>query len=474
MEPESGVSARGFRLSSFISRTLFPERQIYVRSGGRSRHFVLTPLAQLSGAVALAALLGAGAYAGYEALAASGERAGMAARLEAQRAAFEVRLAAAEEARRALAAALEETRGEQDAARAALARGEAERAALAERLAATERDLAATHGRIARLDAALALAGERLAAREGHIAALEEALAAGAARTADLEAAFGELTAEMTGALDQRDAAERELAALRVERDRLLAEVGDRAARHEALLARLEEITRSSLASLGELFARSNLDIDRVLEEAQRDYTGQGGPYVPLEDGMAADAGAATGNVEPVSFSRGGSLDEREAGGDADLRVAALMDDLGTLDLMRFAAERLPFGAPVTGARLTSDFGPRRDPHNGKKEMHEGIDFAGPRGTPILATGDGVVVFSGRQRGYGIVVKIRHAFGFETVYAHLSRTRVKRGQQVKRGDRIGDMGSTGRSTGTHVHYEVRINGKPVNPRKFIEAARDVL
>jgi murein DD-endopeptidase MepM/ murein hydrolase activator NlpD len=84
------------------------------------------------------------------------------------------------------------------------------------------------------------------------------------------------------------------------------------------------------------------------------------------------------------------------------------------------------------------------------------------------------VTLAGRQRGYGIVVKIRHAFGFETVYAHNSRARVKVGQRVSRGDRIANIGSTGRSTGNHVHYEVRIDNKPVNPSKFIEAARDVL
>ena len=87
---------------------------------------------------------------------------------------------------------------------------------------------------------------------------------------------------------------------------------------------------------------------------------------------------------------------------------------------------------------------------------------------------DGVVTFAGRQRGYGRVVKIRHAFGFETFYAHNSRMRLKVGQRVSRGDRIADVGSTGRSTGNHVHYEIRIDNEPVNPVKFIKAARDVL
>ena len=153
---------------------------------------------------------------------------------------------------------------------------------------------------------------------------------------------------------------------------------------------------------------------------------------------------------------------------EGDTRVAALMDDLETVNLMRFAADRLPFGEPVFGGRRTSGFGLRRG------RMHGGLDIAGPRGTAIHSTADGVVTFSGRQRGYGIVVKIRHAFGFETVYAHLSRANVKVGQHVSRGDRIADMGSTGRSTGSHLHYEIRIDQQPVNPIKFIEAARDVL
>jgi murein DD-endopeptidase MepM/ murein hydrolase activator NlpD len=105
--------------------------------------------------------------------------------------------------------------------------------------------------------------------------------------------------------------------------------------------------------------------------------------------------------------------------------------------------------------------------------MHTGNDLAGTRGTPILATGDGVVTFAGSQSGYGRLIKIRHAMGFETFYAHLSRIRVKLGQRVSRGDRIGDMGNTGRSTGVHLHYEVRINGNPVNPSKYMKAARNV-
>jgi murein DD-endopeptidase MepM/ murein hydrolase activator NlpD len=100
--------------------------------------------------------------------------------------------------------------------------------------------------------------------------------------------------------------------------------------------------------------------------------------------------------------------------------------------------------------------------------------MAGPIGTPILAPADGEVSYVGRQRGYGRLVKIRHENGFETVYAHLNRARVRVGQRVRRGDRIADMGNTGRSTGPHLHYEIRLNGRPLNPMKFIRAAHHVL
>ena len=93
--------------------------------------------------------------------------------------------------------------------------------------------------------------------------------------------------------------------------------------------------------------------------------------------------------------------------------------------------------------------------------------------TKIVAAADGVVTDAGRESGYGNVVRVRHEFGFETVYAHLSKIRVKVGQQVSRGVQLGDMGSTGRSTGSHLHYEVRVNGNPQNPMTYLEAAKDV-
>ena len=105
--------------------------------------------------------------------------------------------------------------------------------------------------------------------------------------------------------------------------------------------------------------------------------------------------------------------------------------------------------------------------------MHYGADFAAPHATPVHSTADGVVVKIGWMSGYGRMIKIKHDFGFETRYAHLSKIRVKKGQRVSRGDHIGDMEKTGCSTGTHLHYEVRLDGEAVNAMKYIKAARNV-
>ena len=105
--------------------------------------------------------------------------------------------------------------------------------------------------------------------------------------------------------------------------------------------------------------------------------------------------------------------------------------------------------------------------------MHNGADFAAPHATPIHSTVDGIVVQTGWMSGYGRLIKIKHDFGFETRYTYLSKIRVINGQRVSRGDHIGDLEKTGCSTGTHLHYEVRLDGEAVNPMKYIKAARNV-
>jgi murein DD-endopeptidase MepM/ murein hydrolase activator NlpD len=140
------------------------------------------------------------------------------------------------------------------------------------------------------------------------------------------------------------------------------------------------------------------------------------------------------------------------------------------LDNLQDGAIAVPSDKPVKTAAFTSGFGVRSDPFKFRAAMHAGIDLAGPLGTPIYATADGVVESAGwNNGGYGNLIKIDHGKGIETRFGHLSKIEVSAGDHVKRGQEIARMGSTGRSTGSHLHYEVRIDGHPVNPIPFMKS-----
>lgn len=129
----------------------------------------------------------------------------------------------------------------------------------------------------------------------------------------------------------------------------------------------------------------------------------------------------------------------------------------------------MPAGAPIVKGWMSSPFGERVDPISGKKAWHEGMDFAGANGSDVVAVANGIVVFSGRRDGYGLMVEISHGENLRTRYGHHQELLVRAGQSVKRGDVIGLMGSSGRSTGPHVHFEVLKSGKPVNPARYVSA-----
>jgi len=150
-----------------------------------------------------------------------------------------------------------------------------------------------------------------------------------------------------------------------------------------------------------------------------------------------------------------------------------LKQSLDTLDSLKQQTKILPVGNPVPGASVSSSFGNRVDPFNRQSAFHAGIDFRAKTGTPVLATGSGKVIKAGRQGGYGLMVEIDHGHGLTTRYAHLSRILVKPGSKVKKGQKIGKVGSTGRSTGPHLHYEVRRSAKASNPAIFLKAGRQI-
>lgn len=206
-----------------------------------------------------------------------------------------------------------------------------------------------------------------------------------------------------------------------------------------ALRAAVEERTQQTAAAIREF----GLDPRAMSRQAQ------GGPLRPIR----------------TAITMAGGIDSEIA----DLEIA-----LNRLAVMELSLRAIPSAQPTAYGSMTSPFGLRRDPFTGGRAMHNGIDFRGSHGQGILATGPGRISFAGWKGGYGRTIEIDHGAGVITRYAHLSAINVRVGEEVDRGDRIGRMGSTGRSTATHLHYEVRINGRAVNPRPLLEADRDVL
>jgi len=264
---------------------------------------------------------------------------------------------------------------------------------------------------------------------------------------ADLEHTLDFVTVALGDLAQERD----EMTSFVKEAETLLEDVAFdqrlEAERNERIFTQIEDAVTTSLEPLDEMFTAVGLPTDSIIEQVRRSYSGQGGP------------------LTPISFTSGNDDIPEDP---LTKRANEVLKQLDQVNLYRIASEKIPFSFPVKGSyRSTSGFGPRWG------RQHEGHDWAGARGTAIHATADGVVVHAGRQGGYGNLIRIRHDFGFETRYAHLSKFRVKVGQRVSRGERIGDMGNTGRSTGTHLHYEIRVGGTAVNPMKYIKAARDV-
>ena len=194
-----------------------------------------------------------------------------------------------------------------------------------------------------------------------------------------------------------------------------------------------------------------------------------------LKQHAAARYGATAREVsklglKPERFTGvGGPFEAVEPLKTADPNFKSLFTSWKKLDQLEQGTIAIPSAMPVKGTALTSKYGVRSDPFQGRAAMHAGVDLAGPLGTPIYATADGVVERSNWVNGYGNLVELNHGRGIQTRYGHLSKALVTAGQKVKRGDLIALMGSTGRSTGSHLHYEVRIDGRAVNPIPFMQS-----
>ena len=223
-------------------------------------------------------------------------------------------------------------------------------------------------------------------------------------------------------------------------------------------------------ASLARLEARQLAFVERLTRYADRRAARASIAIRKL--GLNPDAIARNASRNAM----GGPLEILATGADGkvDPRFERLGLSMARMDALERGLDGIPQFTPASVAKISSGFGYRRDPFTRRGAMHTGLDFKGPRGAPIHAAAKGVVSFAGWKSGYGKTVEIKHGNGLMTRYAHMSKFNASVGQGVAAGDIIGGIGNTGRSTGPHLHFEVRINDRPVNPRPFLEKAPNVL
>jgi murein DD-endopeptidase MepM/ murein hydrolase activator NlpD len=420
------------------SAQLFRPREVLLRSDGHVRLIRISSFVQKCFAVLLVGVFaaGVGASGAYRAALVEIETRGNdVARLQ------DDHRARLEELGDALVRATERGRAEAAEAVASLIE---QRNQLSARMVEIERGLAAAEG-------------ERERAIATHTGLME--------RLQQVEARLGSRPSDVVSAGDRAAALERLRIEAMAERGRLAVETRRLAMEHRTAAGSLngmraasQDAAKAQDAALAEIVGGTRSQIDEIM----RILRGTGlQPDRVLATRSANAGGPFVGAVADETLPR------------ASLQLASLGSDLERLRDLQSVLRRLPVHAPLDDFAIMSPFGMRRDPFNGQLAMHSGIDLQAPSRTPVLATAPGRVVTAAWVGEYGNMVEIQHDFGLSTRYGHLTRIDVRVGQRLERRQTVGLLGSTGRSTGPHVHYEVIVDGRAVDPIRFLEAARHV-
>ncbi len=219
---------------------------------------------------------------------------------------------------------------------------------------------------------------------------------------------------------------------------------------HQLALTKLSQRTNLAIAQVEAIVGNTGLELNKLAPTVgPRSPSRGGGPFIPWREQL------------------------RDLPVESQEKAERLDNSVDRLERINLVLSALPIAAPIKSYTVLSNFGYRRDPFNGRAALHEGIDLDAPVGTPIRATAEGKVIFSGWHASYGRMVEIEHGFGIRTRYAHMNSLTVEQGATVKRDQQIGTLGNTGRSSGPHLHYEVLLRGNAVNPEKFLKAKDNV-
>jgi murein DD-endopeptidase MepM/ murein hydrolase activator NlpD len=342
-----------------------------------------------------------------------------------------------------LATTRQQLASELEAVRRVLSMADGRKAALADQVAALQSDLANADQREAQGDLARHLAEEQIGMLLGQLNAARS-------DNAQLMRQINDTQTALATAIGQRDAlqsARRDLTGRIGDLENQLASIQRS---QQTIVERLAARTRNGVDEVEKTVAMTGVDVDGLLLIAAHELSGQGGPFIPVKE-------------PPV-----------EQGGEQLMASVATLDgEVGRLETLQLVLRTLPLTAPIDHYFIASNFGIRRDPFNGRLAFHAGLDLSNALLSPVLATSPGVVVFAGWMGGYGRLVEIDHGLGVHTRYGHLARIDVKVGDTVDYRQQVGLLGSSGRSTGPHVHYEVLVNGRSLDPMNFLKAGRYV-
>lgn len=436
-------------VGKFVDRH-FPERQIYHRSRGSVQFITLSARTQIGLLVLTFGFLGWVAYASVNAVFKDKIIDAREQHFATIQAAYEGRLAEMQAAYDELNGAIVLT---QERFTNATAELEAKHRELAEILVRQE---AAIHDiSVVRQRVATSFAQRNISADSNKLVLKSSDFEATQARTGDrVGGPLGELASSDVTRSWERDTTRGMPRPLAEETRRIQLRMTNIDAAQRRMAAEMKKNAEVTVSQLEDIIQVTGLNADKVVERVAQDAQAQGGPYVPLAETIKLDGSA-----------------KRDLYAQEMAQLAAIVDRLTGLDE---ALKSIPLVMPLqTETHVASRFGRRTDPFTSRPAFHYGLDFVGAYGTPVHATSPGVVTIASRHGPYGNLVEINHGNGIKTRYGHLSKIQVKVGQHLAFQQQIGLLGSTGRSTGPHLHYEVRFNGTLRDPARFLEAGRHV-
>jgi murein DD-endopeptidase MepM/ murein hydrolase activator NlpD len=323
---------------------------------------------------------------------------------------------------------------------------------------ALERHITGLRSQLASIEAEKEEIAAQRSALSRRMTQLQADLKASQTRTAQLEGQLDQTKTDLQSTSAQRDHMYEDSQIANVKVRDLETRVSELQRLHRDVMQKLSERTRADLHEVQRIVTRTGLNLDTLLPKEgapprpSSRLGGQGGPFIPLFR-EPPPSSEATSNIDQMSSMLG--------------------HQLRRLDQIHTVLRSIPLFAPLDQFQLMSGFGARSDPFNGQPAMHYGLDMAANLRTPVLSTAPGIVVVAGWRSRYGRMVEIDHGNGLRTRYGHLYKINVRRGQKVGFRETVGLLGSSGRSTGPHVHYEVLVNGEPTDPSKFLRAGKDV-